>query len=520
MRPFSSLFTRIVLWFFMNMALVAALLLVFFAFQSQVDLHALLGHQTSDRLRVAGRLISHDLNQTPASQWPDVLARHGELYQVDFVLVFADGSQVSAKKLPIPDIVMRKVAASNRPLPPPARDLLPERSHDDHAEERKNRHNDDDADRRDSEVRHKRHDKEDRPYQRLMIHTKNPSRYWAGIPVPVFPAPPHPHEKAMLLAVSDSMTGNGFFFDPLPGMIVAGAVILISVLLWLPLVRNITGPLTRMTRAAEEIAKGRFDVRIAEPRADEIGRLALAINHMTFRLGGYVKGQKRFLGDVAHELGSPIARIQLGLSVLEQRLEGDNRERARDVLEDVAHMSNLVNELLSFSRADMNPARISLAPTALLPLVQGAVLREGAPWAEIVVQIEPGITVMAAPELLTRAIANLVRNAVRYAGKAGPIYVTAEKNNDALAMEIRDSGPGVPEDLIGRLFEPFFRPEPSRDRDTGGVGLGLAIVKTCIEACKGTVSARNMKPAGFAVAITLTACDQPPEPETTVNARS
>jgi two-component system sensor histidine kinase CpxA len=176
-------------------------------------------------------------------------------------------------------------------------------------------------------------------------------------------------------------------------------------------------------------------------------------------------------------------------------------------------MSNLVNELLSFSRADMNPARISLAPTALLPLVQGAVLREGEPGAEIIVQIEPGITVMAAPELLTRAIANLIRNAVRYAGKAGPIYITAEKKNDGLAMEIRDSGPGVAEDLIGRIFEPFFRPEPSRDRNTGGVGLGLAIVKTCIEACKGTVSARNMQPAGFAVVITLTACDQTPEPE-------
>lgn len=513
MKPFSSLFTRIVLWFFMNMALVAAALLVFFAFQSQVDLHAFFGHQTSDRLRVAGRLISHDLKQTPASQWPDVLARHGELYQVDFVLAFAGGSRFSAKNLTIPDAVMRKVAESSRPMPPPARDLLPGRSSDDHDEERKKRHGDDDAERRDSEVRHKDHDRDDRPYQRLMIHTQNPSRYWAGIPVPVYLDPPHPRENAMLLAVSDSMTGNGFFFDPLPGMIVAMAVILISVLLWLPLVKNITGPLTRMTRAAEEIARGRFDVRINETRADEIGRLASAINHMTFRLGGYVKGQKRFLGDVAHELGSPIARIQLGLGILEQRLAGDNRERARDVLEDVAHMANLVNELLSFSRAEMNPAKISLASTALLPLVEGAVLREGAPWAEIVVQVEAGMTVMAAPELLTRAIANLVRNAVRYAGKAGPIYIAAERKNDAVTIEIRDSGPGVPEDLLERIFEPFFRPEPSRDRDTGGVGLGLAIVKTCIEACKGTVSARNSKPAGFAVAITLQASNQQPEPE-------
>ncbi|MBU0910637.1 MAG: HAMP domain-containing histidine kinase [Proteobacteria bacterium] len=510
MKPFSSLFTRILLWFFMNMALVAAALLVFFAFQSQVDLHAVFGHQTSDRLRVAGRLISHDLNHTPASQWPDVLARHGALNQVDFVLVFANGSRFSAKDLAIPDEVLQKVAASNRVMPAPARGLLLE-SHHDSDEEREEHHDDDTEELPDSRVLHTHHEGEDRPYQRLMIHTKNPSLYWAGIPIPVSQDSMRPPANAMLLAVSDSVTGNGFFFDPLPWMIVAIAVIAISVLLWVPLVRNITGPLTRMTRAAEEVAKGRLDVRINEPRTDEIGRLASAINHMTSRLGGYVKGQKRFLGDVAHELGSPIARIQLGLGILEQRLEGDNRARAIDVLEDVAHMSNLVHELLSFSRAEMNPARIRLESTELLPLVQGAVQREGAPGAEIVVQIESGITVVAAPSLLTRAIANLVRNSVRYTGKAGPIYITAERKNDAVTFEIKDSGPGVPEELMERIFEPFFRTEPSRDRDTGGVGLGLAIVKTCVEACKGTVSARNMKPAGFAVSITLKAGNPHPE---------
>jgi len=510
MKPFSSLFTRILLWFFMNMALIAAALLVFFVFQSHMDLHAVFGHQTSDRLRVAGRLISHDLNQTPAIQWPDVLARHGELNQVDFVLVFADGSRFSAKDVAIPDVVMQKVEASNRAIPASAKSLLPE-SHHDSDEEREERHGNHTGDQSDRKILHKHHDRDDRPYQRLMIHTSNPCRYWAGIPIAVSQPPLHTPANAILLAVSDSMTGNGFFFDPLPWMIVAVAVIAISVLLWVPLVRNITGPLTRMTRAAEEVAQGRFDVRINEPRGDEIGRLASAINHMTSRLGGYVKGQKRFLGDVAHELGSPIARIQLGLGILEQRLDGDNRERARDVMEDVAHMSNLVNELLSFSRAEMNPTRIRLESTELLPLVQDAVQREGAPTAEIVVRIEKGITVVAAPELLTRAIANLVRNAVRYAGKAGPIYITAERKNEMVTIEIKDSGPGVSEELMERIFEPFFRPEPSRDRDTGGVGLGLAIVKTCVEACKGTVSARNMKPAGFAVSITLTACNPHPE---------
>jgi two-component system sensor histidine kinase CpxA len=104
---------------------------------------------------------------------------------------------------------------------------------------------------------------------------------------------------------------------------------------------------------------------------------------------------------------------------------------------------------------------------------------------------------------LTRAIANLVRNAVKYAGEAGTITITAARKSSHVEIEVRDTGPGVPEHLLDQLFEPFFRPEASRDRDSGGVGLGLAIVKTCVETCQGTVSAANLAPEGFAVKIAL-----------------
>ena len=475
MKPFSSLFSKILLWFFMNLALVAAVLVVFFSFGSQIDLHAIFGQQASDRLRTAGRLISHELNQVPTANWSDVLARHAEIYQVDFALLLKGGSQSLSKNMDIPEPVMKMVMGSFRRKFPKGEFSLPLKPRDKYGIKR-----------------------------RFMMRTKNPTRYWAGVRIPVSLTPSRPPVRAVLLAVSDSITGNGFFFDPLPWIIVAAAVMLISVLLWIPLVRNITGPLARMTRAAEEIAKGGFDVRINEPRADEIGRLASAINHMTSRLCGFVKGQKRFLGDVAHELGSPIARIQLGLGILEQRVDANNRKRVVDVMEDVTHMSNLVNELLSFSRAEMDTAKVLLETIEVLPVLQRAVQRENMPTTEIITKIDPKIRVIADPELLARALANIIRNAVKYAGDAGPIHVSAKREGNKIEIQVKDSGPGVPDDLVKHLFEPFFRPEPSRDRCSGGVGLGLAIVKTCIETCKGTVSARNLKPKGFAVIITLT----------------
>ncbi|GAB4340954.1 MAG: hypothetical protein Kow0089_14960 [Desulfobulbaceae bacterium] len=172
-------------------------------------------------------------------------------------------------------------------------------------------------------------------------------------------------------------------------------------------------------------------------------------------------------------------------------------------MEDVEHLSKLVNELLAFSRADMKSETVKLERIALLPVVQAAVKREATPEAEVIVQVDPQIYVVASQELLSRAFANLVRNAAKYAGDVGSIDISAEKRNNLVEIKVRDNGPGVPEDLLDQLFEPFFRPEPSRDRDSGGVGLGLAIVKTCVQACNGTVSAANLKPKGFAVTITL-----------------
>jgi two-component system sensor histidine kinase CpxA len=499
MKPALPLFAKILFWFFLNMVIVAAALTAFFAYQPHVNLHALFGREGTNRLRSASMLIAHDLSRKPQAQWSDVLARHAEIHGVDFVIVLENGARFASDDGPFPEPVGEKVGEALRPRPPRGQPPPHHMRGGPHPIPRKR------PDKGPPDVR-AFGEKPPRPSGKrphFMMRTQHPTRYWAGIPMPLLHDLLQPPEPAVLLAVSDSFTGNGFFFDPLPWMVVAAAVLIISVLFWIPMVRNITRPLARMTRATESIARGRFDVSIHEPRSDEIGRLASAINHMSARLSTFVKGQKRFLGDVSHELGSPIARIQFGLGALEQRIEEENRERVRDVLEDVAHMSNLVDELLAYSRADLKSDAVKLDRVLLLPVVQAAIKRETTPSDKVHVHIDPEIRVVASADLLTRAIANLVRNAVKYAGGAGPIDVSAEKRNGMIEIQIRDSGPGVPEDLLHQLFEPFFRPETSRTRDTGGVGLGLAIVKTCIETCKGTVAAVNLQPKGFAVTIRL-----------------
>jgi len=123
--------------------------------------------------------------------------------------------------------------------------------------------------------------------------------------------------------------------------------------------------------------------------------------------------------------------------------------------------------------------------------------------AQIQIEIPDGLEVKADPELLGRATGNLVRNAIRYAGHSGVIEIGAERSNGHVLFRVSDSGPGVPEEVLSRLFDPFFRPDASRARESGGAGLGLAIVKTCVEACGGTVSAILRQPHGLEVTMTL-----------------
>jgi two-component system sensor histidine kinase CpxA len=317
--------------------------------------------------------------------------------------------------------------------------------------------------------------------------------------------PQRPQPRLTLLVVSDSIRGGGLFFDYTPWLIAAGGVLVLSVLFWLPLVRGITRAISQTTRATEEIAEGRFGVLVNERRSDELGVLAAAVNRMAVRLSGFVSGQKRFLGDTAHELCAPIARMQIALGILEERADGKHLPYVNDVREELQHISHLVNELLSFSKAGLRQQPAALQSVALGEIAWRVAEREGRSGAVIEVSVDENLRAQAEPELLTRALANLVRNSIRYAGQSGPVRLCGGGEDGKVFLTVSDEGPGVPEDALQKIFDPFYRVEESRSRDTGGVGLGLAIVKTCVEACGGTVSARNREPRGLEVRIVLQA---------------
>jgi two-component system sensor histidine kinase CpxA len=321
--------------------------------------------------------------------------------------------------------------------------------------------------------------------------------------------PPVPNGPVTLVMVSSTLSGGGLLVDFGPALRICGIALALSIVFWIPLVRGITGSIAKLRDATAEIAVRKFDIRVNDRRGDEIGERGSAINTMAERLAGLMNGQRRFLSDVAHELCAPLSRLQVALGILEERSRDEAlppeqlQVRLSDLREEVDHMAGLVNELLSFSRAALGTNQARLTTIELLPVLEGAVRREAVEGCEILVECPPHLRATADPDLLGRSIGNLVRNAIRYAGHAGPVRIAALPHAEGVHVTVSDQGPGVPADALPQLFDPFYRVDTSRTRETGGVGLGLTIARTCVEACGGTIRARNREQGGLEVEIAL-----------------
>jgi len=458
---------KILLWFFLNVAFLALVGWIFARAQFGPALNMLFVGRGAERVQAMARAVAGELDNRPRDEWDAVLARFSSAYQSKIALYRDDGAYIAGSGIRPPETIVGKISSPPAFRPPP-----PDRSRD-HGPPP--------------------------PFPKEDLHTDQPSLYWSLIRLPLRDRGPRLPVPTTLLIASETPPGGESIFEFVPLVIGSCVVLALSALLWFPLVRGITRSLRQMTDTAENIARGRFDTHVATTRGDELGRLAHALNHMAARLQEFFTGQKRFLGDIAHELCSPLARMEVALSILEQRVDEKQRTYIEDVREETRQMSALVDELLSFSKAVIGGKDVRLKAVPLPPLVREVLRREAIEEAKAIVEMDDSLVIWSDPTLTARAIGNVVRNARRYAGKAGPIRLSAVLKDRKVRLSVTDCGPGVKDEILHRLFDPFFRPEASRSRDTGGAGLGLAIVKSCVEACGGSVSLRNVQPSGLRV---------------------
>ena len=255
-----------------------------------------------------------------------------------------------------------------------------------------------------------------------------------------------------------------------------------------------------LTVATERIAAGDFQISLPPRGNDELGNLGDAVRTMAGRLDHLILGQKRFMGDAAHELCAPLARMRTGIGILEMSLAENLRPRLAQIEEDAEELATLVEEILAFSRAE-NRALV-LRGIDLEQLVHEVIAKE-AGGCEVDLRIPKKIMVLGDQALLGRALGNLVRNVKVHAGQEAKAIIAAEERGNLVEISVTDDGPGVSADELPRIFEPFYRPDRSRSRDTGGSGLGLAIVRSAVEACHGELMASLPPSGGFSVTLKL-----------------
>ena len=509
---------KVSVWLMLNLLLLAALGLGFFIVQGGLGWNALVAGRSGARAQAKANIIAAEVGAAAQADRNAVLDRFKAAYGAEFYLFRGFDGQAAGTSVELPAAVQSRIDSWRQlfrsPFGPPGSrgsrgGFVPR--------ERSDRDGSDSATRRApppaaDEAAPKREPPPPPPETsdtvresgRFIVRSDAPGQYWVGMRVLFASATTGRPTPALLIARVDSFWALLQFLDLQAWLLAGTVVLLLSVLFWLPLVRGITRSIGQLTAATERIAEGHFDTRVESSRRDELGKLGDSVNKMATRLDTHMSGQKRFLGDVAHELCSPLARLQMATGILGDQAPASLQETVADVREEVQQMSTLVNELLAFTKAGLRSRDVVTAALELAPLVSEVLAREDT-GSRLTMNVPADLKVRAESGLLARAFGNLVRNALRYAGDAGPITVTAQREPRFISLAIEDSGPGVPPADLDRLGEPFFRPELARTRESGGVGLGLAIVRNSIAACGGEVRFSNRTPHGFRAEIRLPA---------------
>lgn len=336
---------------------------------------------------------------------------------------------------------------------------------------------------------------------------------------------------------------------------VALELVLLGIFLGIPVIisvrwmaRRLTAPVMDLTRVVRDITDtDRLDIRVPVTSHDELGFLAGSFNRMTStlqramedrdrsmrdlallnqtlegkvrartaELEAAITAQRRLLRDISHEIKSPLARLGMALG-LARRLAEAQAPRHFDRMErEIAAVAALASELLTLARLEgtangpapgLDVAAVDL-PVLLRGIIADALYEMPDRQGDVTLTVTPdpatGGTVDGNADLLRRAIENIIRNALFYTAPGVPIVITLTPAADSLHLTVADHGPGVPDDAIPQLFEPFYRVDQARARETGGTGIGLTICKRVVELHGGRVTARHNRPHGLVIDIML-----------------
>jgi signal transduction histidine kinase len=291
-------------------------------------------------------------------------------------------------------------------------------------------------------------------------------------------------------------------------------VLIVSSIACYLLSRYMTKPIIKLREAAKRLASGDLTVRVAPAvgaRRDEIGELARDFDIMAERVEALLAAQQQLLGNISHELRSPLSRIGVALELAERHSTPEAGKYLGRIELETERLNELIGRVLAFTRLENGLGDVKKEPFDL-----AEVIREVAADAEFEAQ-GTGKTVRVAQsetcvvsgirDLVRSAIENIARNAIRYTAEGTEVVIALCRSREgavpAAKITVRDYGPGVPEDDLDKIFRPFYRIGEGRERETGGTGLGLAITERAILLHGGSVRAITAPEGGLIVVILI-----------------
>jgi two-component system sensor histidine kinase CpxA len=328
-----------------------------------------------------------------------------------------------------------------------------------------------------------------------------------------------PDGRSYILVIEFPPGEHGLFGPHgIPGLGILIAIISSGLVCYV-LARYLTSPIMRLRAATQKLASGDLSARAGIPefrRHDEMAELIRDFDRMAERLQNLVNAQSRLLTDISHELRSPLARLNVALELARQR-SGPEAGSALDRIDrETNRLNELIQRLLTIARLEAGDQSIEKEPVPLEQIIReiakDAAFEAQARHCQVETTIVDPCVVLGNSSLLHSAIENVVRNAIRYTQEGTAVQVRLEQGmaieGDHLqgpeaVVRVTDSGPGVPDDTLDKLFRPFYRIDDARGRQTGGVGLGLAITDRAVRLHDGTIKAANRPQGGLMVEIRL-----------------
>jgi len=288
------------------------------------------------------------------------------------------------------------------------------------------------------------------------------------------------------------------------------------------LAKHLTSPVAKLRAATQELANGNLSVRVSPAlgnRRDELASLASDFDEMAEKIQLLINRQRRLLGDISHELRSPLARLNVALELARQRSGIEATSALERIQREAEILNEMIGQLLALTRLESGAEGIRKVELDLESLVREVVkdadFEARARNRSVRLAATEPVMIEGVPNLIRRAIENVIRNAVHYTAERTEVEIklftdseatppsAGKPDNERAVIVVRDHGPGVPDEALNEIFRPFYRVDEARDREAGGVGLGLAIAERAVRLHGGTVSARNGPAGGLIVTIRL-----------------